>query len=184
MKTKTFEQTIAAQIKSANSHRIYGHMIETPKTSRVTGFDPYKNWIPIWACWCNHDSPDSPCPCKDNGTMVWITKSSIFEQGRSDKKDSDGDILEYFDIDSDSKLIVQSFNNIKASELKMSECGCNKNGNTPGIMAQGMPPLNPWVIIAGAILAGIGTKAGEGAYDTIEKGLDWLFTPISFPKPQ
>jgi hypothetical protein len=161
----SLESATLQQLQNANSFRIYGHPLQ--KDAKLTS----KGWLPILGCLCVQDSPENPCPC-DHGLILWVKVSSIVEKGTSERKDSKGNLLNFYDIDINEEISVQRIQNVKVSDLKKLGASLNKDGifnpailtgTKPATIAFGLPAL------IGAIIGTIIVKGvADGTFDAID----------------
>jgi hypothetical protein len=89
------------------SYRVYGRALE---------FDPRWPWRPVFPCLCVQDSPDSPCPCPPR--VWWLRSDMIVAEGKANRKDHQGNELEYFDVRVDSKIVVETMHSVSAELLR------------------------------------------------------------------
>ena len=72
------------QLTAASTYRVYGHAVEFEQDAAAR-----RRWRLIRPCFCVHDSPESPCPCR-TGSFFWLQEDDILAEGNAERKDHDG----------------------------------------------------------------------------------------------
>jgi hypothetical protein len=104
------------QLDAATAYRVNGHEVAFEQ-----GASARRRWRLIWPCFCVHDSPDSPCPCMEDGPRWWLPADAVLNEGDAGRKGHDGEELHFFDVRLDSQIMVESVQPVHASDVKRLE---------------------------------------------------------------
>lgn len=115
MKKNDYRDAKLAQIQAATTARLYGRFLPQGDLS-ASSAESAASWRPFQVCFCVQDSPDSPCLCR--ARIVWV--SEIAGSGRAERKDHDGNQLEFVDVAHDSIILAEQLTPVRASAFRGS----------------------------------------------------------------
>jgi hypothetical protein len=172
------------QLQEATTRRVFGHPLEHYENSRMAP-NAQSKWFTLNPCLCVWDNDQNPCPCT-RSTIWWILASDIVSSGKSDRKSHDGNELNYYDVNLNSQVIVESTKSVSLKSLmnkkripykdlaklialiksKKQNIESSSNGQRPGVI---FSDSQPWWEILWEILEKFHELAGAAEYS----GVDW-----------
>jgi hypothetical protein len=105
------------QLEAVSTYRMFGHELEFAE-GKASAARARRRWRLFSPCFCVHDSPDSPCPCMEDEPRWWVPADAILREGGADRKDHAGQELQYFDVDINATVMVESLQPVKIAALK------------------------------------------------------------------
>ncbi|HLR25506.1 MAG TPA: hypothetical protein VK112_06535, partial [Fodinibius sp.] len=166
--------------KKITSQTIHG--VPLAKLDGPIDVNSLKFPFPIFGCYCDQDTPENPCPCKN--ILVWLLESPI-EILNSGQRNSKGQEILSFIMPKGAQLAIDLQIPIELGELNRiasfaKHCK-SRNTKTPSLFSEkeAPPPLG-WLSLAATIGWGIGSLlddllgSGEGGNDNFSDDLsDW-----------
>jgi hypothetical protein len=166
--TTTYEDFKLQQLQNATTRRIFGHPLEHHENSRMA-HNSSARLFTLNPCLCVWDNDQNPCPCT-HSTIWWLLASDVVSTGVSGRKSPDGNELNYYDVNLDSQVIVESTKTVSLKSLtdkqkipyqdlaklialiksKKQNIESSSNGQRPGVMYADSRPWwegTPWEIL-------------------------------------
>jgi hypothetical protein len=112
-----FNEMKLQQLDAATTYRLYGHAVKFEQDTAGSAATARPRWRLIRPCFCVQDSPENPCRCMID-SFFWLREDDIFAEGNAERKDHDGQKLQFFDVHLDSKIMVESLRPVSAGALK------------------------------------------------------------------
>jgi hypothetical protein len=112
MTKTTYEDYKLQQLQNATTIRVFGYPLESPRTSGNSA----SKWTVFRPCFCVQDLPENPCLCPEL-VIWWVLASDIQSSGGANKKSHSGDELNYYDVNTNSQVIVEATKSVPIKSL-------------------------------------------------------------------